>query len=405
MKPAAGEGDLLVRQVGRLLTMRGPDGTGLVRDASVLVRGGRIAWTGPERQLPAGSVPPACPELDAGGACVLPGFVDPHTHLIWAGTRREELAARLAGRPYDGGGIHTTVAATRSATDADLASAVRGRLSAMLAHGTTTVEVKTGYGLEPAEELRQLDIARDCADEARQSVEITYLVHVPPPGVDRADHVEATAVALPEAARRGARWCDVFCDDGAFTIAETHRLMEAARSTGLGLRMHADQLHCTGAAVLAASLGCASADHLERVDESGIRALAAAGTTAVLLPTATLATRGQVWAPARALLDAGVTIALGTDSNPGTSWCESMPYAVQMACLTLGLSVDEALRAATRGSAGALRRHDIGRIETAARGDLAVLASDHEADLVGHLGAAAVAHTVTAGVLAAAQDD
>jgi imidazolonepropionase len=217
----------------------------------------------------------------------------------------------------------------------------------------------------------------------------------------RARHVAALAAALPAAARRGARWVDVFCDRGAYDLAETARLLTAARAAGLGGRLHAEQLSRTGAAELAAEHGCASADHLEHVDEPGARAMAAAGVVGVLLPTATLSTRGTAWDSARMLRDAGVRLALGTDCNPGTSWCESMPYAIQLGCLLLGLTVAEAVDAATRGGAAALRREDIGHLGPGARGDLAVLAAEHEVDLVAHLGAPAVRGTVVGGVIAA----
>jgi imidazolonepropionase len=191
----------------------------------------------------------------------------------------------------------------------------------------------------------------------------------------------------------------VFCDRGAFSLAETAALVAAARAAGLGTRLHAEQLSRTGAAALAAEHGCASADHLEHVDEAGAKAMAAAGVVAVLLPTATLSARGSHWDSAQVLRDAGVRLALGTDCNPGTSWCESMPYAIQLGCLLLGLTVAEALDAATRGGAAALRRDDVGHLGVGARGDLAVLASEHEADLVAHLAAPAVRTTVVGGVL------
>jgi imidazolonepropionase len=387
------DGDLVVRGIGRLVTEAGPP----VAGAAVVIRGGRVAWTGPEPDLPAGA---AGPELDAGGACVLPGFVDAHTHLVWAGSRRAEWTARLAGERYDGGGIRTTVAATSAAPDADLLAAAEARLAGMIANGTTTVEVKTGYGLEPAAELRLLRLVTALDTAAR--VEPTFLAHVVPAGADRAAHVAALAAALPEAARTGARWLDVFCDRGAFDLAETATLLRAAARAGLGTRIHAEQLARTGAAALAAEHGCASADHLDLVDEPGAKALAAAGVAAVLLPTATLSTRGRHWDAATVLRDAGVTLALGTDCNPGTSWCESMPYAIQLACLLLGLPVGAAITAATRGSAASLRRDDIGRLAPGARGDLVVLAADHETDLVAHLGAPPATRTVIGGVPARA---
>ncbi|HMA46417.1 MAG TPA: imidazolonepropionase, partial [Frankiaceae bacterium] len=356
---------------------------------------GRVRWIGRERDLP-----PDLGELavlDAEGGCVLPGFVDPHTHLVWAGSRRAELCARLAGRRYDGGGIHTTVAATTATPSAELVRLAEDRARAALAAGTTTIEVKTGYGLTVGEELRLLDVIADLGRRTPQAVEATYLVHVPPRDRDRAAHVAETVAALPEARRRGARWCDVFCDRGAFSPEEARTLLVAARAAGLGLRLHADQLERTGAAQLAAAVGCASADHLDRVDEAGASALARSATVAVLLPTAALCTGSGGGNGARLLRAAGVPLALGTDCNPGTSWCESMPYVVQVACFATGLSVGEALTAATRGSARALHLDDAGHLAPGARGDLVVLAAEHEADLVAHLGAPAVRRVVVAG--------
>ncbi len=377
--------DLVVRRIGRLLPMSGD----LVEDAALVVRDGDVTWLGPDAALPAGL--PEAPELDAGGACVVPGFVDPHTHLVWAGSRRDDFVGRLAGEPYTPGGIHSTVRQTRAATDTDLAALVAGRVAAMWANGTTTVEVKSGYGLTPADERRLLDVA------AAVTTEVTYLgAHAVPPDRDRDDYVAEVIATLPDVR---ARWCDVFCDDGACTVDAARRSLTAARAAGLGLRIHAEQLARTGAAELAAELGCASADHLDYLDAAGAAALAGAGVVGVLLPACALTMRHGRWDAARVLRDAGATIALGTDCNPGTSWCESMPYAVQLGCLGYGLSVAEAFRAATAGAARALRRTDVGHLGVGARGDLAVLDADHEADVVAHLGARAVRRTVIGGTL------
>lgn len=386
--------DLLVRDIGRLLTMVDEP----IAAAAVVIRDGRVAWVGAERDLP--SVDEELPELDAAGACVLPGFVDAHTHAVWAGSRRAELTARLAGEPYDGGGIMSTVAATRAASYDDLVELTAGRLRAMRRDGTTTVEVKTGYALTPRGELRLLDVVQEAAAQVGIAVELTYLgAHAVPDERDRDEYVAEVVATIPEAAARGARWADVFCDAVAFTVAETRRVLDAARAAGLGLRVHAEQTARTGGAELAAGLGCASADHLEHVDAEGARALAQAGVVAVLVPVVSLATRSMAWDHARVLREAGCTIALATDCNPGTAWCESMPYAIQLGCLGMGLSVAEAVRAATRGGAEALRRDDIGRLAVGARGDLAVLAAEHEADLVAHLGARPVRATVVGGQL------
>jgi imidazolonepropionase len=384
--------DLTVRRAGRLLTMAGEP----LADAAVVVRGGRVVWTGPDRDLP-----PDAPEqtLDADGACVVPGFVDAHTHLLYAGVRREEFVARLAGTSYDGGGIRTTVAATAAASDAELLDLAQARVDAALGHGTTTMEVKSGYGLTVESELRLLRLVGELNTRTPVRLEATYLgAHVVPAGRDRGEYVDEVVATLPRAAAAGARWADVFCDQGVFTVDEARRILTAARSHGLGLRLHAEEIARTGAAGLAAELGCASADHLEHVSATDAGAMAAAGVVAVLLPTVTLSLRSQAWGHAARLREAGVELALATDCNPGTSWCESMPYAIQLACLAMGLSVAEAFRAATLGAAHSLRRDVVGHLAVGAHGALVVLAAEHEADVVAHLGGAAVTTTVVGGV-------
>ncbi|MFZ0325146.1 MAG: imidazolonepropionase [Actinomycetes bacterium] len=392
--------DLLVRGIGRLLTMTAPRGSNrtddVVTDAAVVVRGGQIAWCGRESDLPADL--PNLPEVDVVGAVVLPGFVDAHTHLVWAGSRREEFAARLAGEAYDGGGIRTTVTATRAASDDELLALAEQRAWSAIGTGTTTMEVKTGYGLTVYDELRQLDVIAQLGERLPIRLEPTYLgAHVVPDGRD-ADEYVAEVVATVEAAKEhGARWVDVFCDEGVFSVAQARRVLQAGREAGLGLRLHAEEIAHTGAAALAAEMGCASADHLEHVSAADAAAMAEARVVGVLLPTVTLSLRTFAFGQVDVLQMAGVELAIATDCNPGTSWCESMPYAVQLACLVYGLPVRTALRAATRGGASALRRDDVGVIEPGRLGDLVVLATDHETDLVAHLGAPAVSHTIQGG--------
>jgi len=390
--------DLLVRHIGRLHSMVGDSSTGLTTDAALVVRGGQVAWIGPEAAVSAAVGGIDLPEVDAGGAVVVPGFVDAHTHLIWAGTRREEFVARLAGQAYDGGGIRTTVAATRAASDEELLGLARARAESASRHGTTTMEIKTGYGLSPAEELRQLDVVAALADTVPMRIEPTYLgAHVVPAGADPQAYVAEVIETLPAAAEHGARWVDVFCDEGAFTVERARQILVAGRAAGLGLRLHAEEIAHTGAAGLAAELGCASADHLEHVSAEDARAMATAGVVGVLLPTVTLSLRTFAFGQYAVLRDAGVQLAVSTDCNPGTSWCESMPYAVQLACLVYGMPVADALRAATRGGAAALRRDDVGHLGVGAHADFVVLDTDHEADLVAHLGAPAVSATYAAG--------
>jgi imidazolonepropionase len=365
-------------------------------DAALAIVDGRVAWVGEDRSLPVKFHGEA--ELDAAGAAVIPGFVDCHTHAVWAGDRRADLIARLDGSEYSPGGIAATVAATRRATDDELLTLTRDRIAAMASLGTTTVEVKSGYGLSAEAECRLLEVIGRAAAAEPIRIEATFLgAHVVPDARPRAGYVDEVVATLPDALRRGAKWCDVFCDDGAFTVEESRHILSAARQAGLGLRIHAEQLAATGAAALAAELGCASADHLDHVTPGDAAALAAAGVVGVLVPVASLYSRSQRWSHATTLREAGVTLAIATDCNPGTAWCESMPYAVQLACLGMGLSVDHALWAATVGGAAALRLPDRGQLGVGARGDLLVLTSDHEADLVAHLGAPAVATTVIGG--------
>ena len=397
------ESSLLIRGIGRLLTMGEGGSAAPIADAAVVISGGRIRYAGPVASLPGGLVrqashDPSYVEIDAGGACVIPGFVDAHTHLVWAGSRRAEFEARMAGVGYDGGGIRTTVEATRAASDQELLDLAVTRGRAMVRTGTTTVEIKSGYGLTPTDELRLLNIATQVGEVLPLRVEVTYLgAHVVPAGRDRADYVREVIDTVPAAAQAGAGWCDVFCDEGVFTVAESRAILMAARDAGLGLRIHAEEIAPSGGAALAAELGCASADHLEHVTARDAADMARVGVVAVLLPTVTLSLRTGAFGQASVLRDAGVELALATDCNPGTSWCESMPTAIRLACLAQGLSVTEAFRAATLGSAQSLRRADIGHLSPDARGDVAILDAEHEADLVAHLGSPGVRSTIVGG--------
>ncbi|HTW21456.1 MAG TPA: imidazolonepropionase, partial [Mycobacteriales bacterium] len=348
---------LVVRRIGRLTTWARPR----LVDAAVVIGAGRVEWVGHDRDLPLGLEDR--PELDAAGAAVIPGFVDSHTHAVWAGSRRDDFVGRLEGGGYSPAGIASTVAATRAASYDELVGLAAGRLAAMRSRGTTTVEVKSGYGLTVDAETTLLSVAVAAADAAGVDCTTTYLgAHVVPPDRDHAEYVDEVIATLPTAGERGAQWCDVFCDEGAFTVDDARRILTAAISGGLGGRIHADQLSHTGAAALAAELGCASADHLDHVSEGDAKALAATGVVGVLVPVASLYTRNGRWSHAAVLREAGVTLAVATDCNPGTAWCESMPYAIQLACLEMGLGVDEALAAATLGGAKALRRDDIGHL-------------------------------------------
>jgi imidazolonepropionase len=371
-------GDLLLCGIGELVTNRpgADDLVGAVPEAAVCIREGRVVWAGPEEALPA----ELCdlPRLDAEGRAVVPGFVDAHTHLVFAGDRSDEFARRLRGESYEeilaaAGGIHATVAATREASQDDLVRTASARARRMLDQGTTTVEVKSGYGLDTATEVRLLEAAREVGRRTAIDVVPTFLgAHVVPEDTDRDGYVDLVVEEmLPECAPL-ARSCDVFCDRGAFTVDEARRILTAAREHGLPARLHADQLARTGAAQLAAELGAVSADHLDRVTADDAAALRGSGVVAVLLPAASFALRSPQ-APGRMLWDAGVTVALATDCNPGTSYVDSMPFVIALACLEMGLTPEEALWAATRGGALALEAADKGWVVEGAVADLAVL--------------------------------
>lgn len=371
--------DLLVRRIGRLTTWARP----VVTDAALLIRDGRVAWFGHDRDVPADAGDVA--QLDVAGAAVMPGFVDCHTHLVWAGDRRADFIGRVEARDdYAPRGIAATVAATRKSSYDELRALAQRRADNARHNGTTTIEVKSGYGLDRDTELRLLDVAKQIDG---LDVTTTYLgAHVVPDGRDRVGYVDEVVATINDAKQHGAQWCDVFCDEGAFSVDEARRILTEATRRGLGTRIHAEQLSHTGAALLAAELGCASADHLDHVTERSAKALASANVVAVLLPVCSLYTRTQRWDHAHTLHDAGTTLAIATDCNPGTAWCESMPYAMQLAVLAMGLPVDVVLKAATLGGAQALRRDDVGHLGVGAQGDLVVIDGDHEADLIAHLG-------------------
>jgi len=411
------EADLAVVGISELATPEGRTarlGSDLGRirtiaEAAVACREGRIVFVGPERELrQAVTMTPSGRTVDAGGGTVLPGFVDAHTHLPFAGWRESEFNERLQGATYSqiaarGGGILSTVTATRAASLDDLAQLTRTRLDAMLAVGTTLAEAKSGYGLTTEAELKQLEAVRLGAAGHPVEVATTFLgAHTVPKErrEDRARYLdEIEREMLPEICRRKlARYADAFVDAHAFTSAEARRVLEAAARAGLGIRLHADQLADDGSAQLAAELGAASADHLEHVSESGIEALARSGTAAVLLPGATYFLMQQTKPPARRLIDAGVPVAIATDFNPGTCPTEAMGPIVELACLSLGLSIDEAIAAATLNAAYALgRAEETGSIEVGKRADLVVHAVPNRYHLVYRFGVRRVRTVIAAG--------
>lgn len=365
---------ILLRNIGRLFTA-GERGT--IEQAAVAIDGERIAWAGPSAEAP--RVP--YDEVDCGGRLVTPGLIDAHTHPLYAGSRCAEIGARSAGASYleiaqAGGGIGATVRATRDASFEALGQAASDRLASWLAGGTTTVEAKTGYHLDRSGEI---EAVRTLAGLDIPRVEVTFLAaHAVPPEYigDQGAYVDEVISWCPEAAAAGARHCDVFCDEGYFTVEESRRLLLAARLAGLLPRLHADELARTGGAQLAAEIGASSADHLLRITAEDARALADAGVVATLAPVTALSI--GTLPPVAALQAAGATVALATDHNPGTCGTTSMSLVVALAVTGLGMSVDAALSAATLGGAASLRLGDRGRVEPGLLADLVVWDADHE---------------------------
>jgi imidazolonepropionase len=413
------EADLAVVGISELATSEGRSarlGSDLGRlrtigEAAVACRDGRFVFVGTERDFRQRvALTPGGRTLDAKGATVLPGFVDAHTHLPFAGWRESEFNERLKGATYSqiaarGGGILGTVAATRAASREDLATLTRARLDGMLLLGTTLAEAKSGYGLSTEAELKQLEAVSLGAASHPVDVVPTFLgAHTIPKErrESRERYVdEIVTEMLPEIARRKlAVYADAFVDAHAFTSAEARRVLEAAQALGLGVRLHADQLADDGSALLAAELHAASADHLEYVSDAGIAALAAAGTVAVLLPAATFFLMSAVKPPARRLVDAGVPVAIATDFNPGTCPSEAMGAVLELACLSLGLSIDEAIAAATLNAAHALgRAGETGSIEVGKRADFVVHAVPNRYHLVYRFGVRRVRTVVASGVV------
>lgn len=367
---------LLITGISQLVTNSGPDLLGVVTEAAVAAVDGNVAWVGLETDLPAQHAGLA--RVDCEGRAVIPGFVDAHTHLVFAGDRSDEFARRLRGERYEdilaaGGGIHSTVEATREASTDTLLESALARAERMLRHGTTTVEVKSGYGLATGHEMRLLEVAAAVSGSSPIDVVPTFLgAHVPANGLDSGAYVDLVVDEMLEACAPHARYCDVFCEEGAFSVAESRRVLEAGRAHGLGLRVHAEQLSRTGGAQLAADLGATTADHLDQITFDDAAALARSGTVAVLLPTVSFS-MGSPQPPGRLLWDAGVTVALGTDCNPGTSYAESMLFVVALATVEMGLTPEEAVWAATRGGALSVEADDKGVVEPGAVADLVIL--------------------------------
>lgn len=347
------------------------------REAALAVREGRVAWVGPERELPEAFA--SWPQEDLLGASVVPGLVDPHTHLIYAGDRYEEFLRRSRGEPYEailraGGGIYETVRATVQAEDEVLLSSAQARARSLLAHGVTSLEIKSGYGLEPEAELRLLRLIRRLEERVPQRVFATLLAHAVPRGWARKTYLRTLVEeVLPQVAReRLALMADVFCDQGAFTVEEAEVFLSRAKAHGLGVRLHAEQIARTGASQLAARLQALSADHLEMATPEDLSSLAEAGVVAVLLPGAALSLKKPL--PQAAFLrQAGVRVALASDHNPGTSPLLNPWLTMALAVHVVGLGAEEALIAHTAHAALALGRPELGRLEPGAVADFVAL--------------------------------
>ena len=359
---------LLVDHIGQLVTNDpsvGDGPLGLVRDAALVVEDGRVVWVGPSASVDRGTDE----VLDAAGAAVVPGFVESHSHLVFAGDRAAEFAARMAGESYAAGGIRTTLAATRAASDGELGANLMRLAAEYRRQGTTTLEVKSGYGQTVTDESRSVQLAARLADEAT-----LLAAHVVPPEYEgRAeDYVRLVVEEMIPAGAPHARWVDVFCERGAFDVDQSRAVLTAGQAAGLGVRVHANQLTAGDGVRLGVELGAASVDHCVHLTDADVEALAGSTTVATLLPGADFSTRGP-WPDARRLLDAGVAVALGADCNPGTSYTTSMPFIVALAVRELCMTPAEALWSATAGGARALRRDDVGHLGVGARADLAVL--------------------------------
>ncbi|QQQ75629.1 imidazolonepropionase [Saccharothrix sp. 6-C] len=350
----------LVTGIGELTT-NDPE-LGRLTDAALVLADGRVAWVGS-----ASAAPAADERVDVEGRAVLPGWVDSHTHLVFAGDRTAEFEARMAGEAYAAGGIAVTVEATRAASDDELAANLRRLVAEAAAQGTTTVETKTGYGLTVEDEVRSARIAARVADE------VTFLgAHLVPPGVDADEYVAVVIGDMLDAVAPHVRWADVFCERGAFDADQSRAVLAAARAKGLGLRVHGNQLGEGPGVGLAVEFGAASVDHCTYLSDADVDALANSATVATLLPACDLSTR-QALPPARRLLDAGATVALASNCNPGSSYTTSMAYCITTAVLQLRLTVEEAITAATLNGAKALRRDDVGHLSPGARADVHVL--------------------------------
>ncbi len=384
---------VLITQISELVTnagvLEGVAGFAAIEDAALVIEDGVVAWTGPSSRAPAADT-----FIDAGNRAVLPGFVDSHAHLVFGGERSGEFAARMAGKQYAAGGILTTVKSTRAASDAALRANLRRLAAEMLGQGTTTFECKSGYGLTVADEERAVVLA------AEVTPEVTYLgAHVVPPefAADVAGYVALVCGPMLKACAPYARWVDVFCEDGAFGADEAVTILAAGKAAGLSARVHANQLGPGPGVRAAAEAGAVSVDHCTYLTPADVDTIVSTGMVATLLPGAEFSTR-QPYPQARRLLDAGATVALATDCNPGSSFTSSMPFCIALAVRDMRMTTEEAVWAATAGGAKALRRADIGHLAPGARADLILLDAPSHAYLAYRPGVPLISAVWQAGI-------
>jgi imidazolonepropionase len=409
---------LLLQNIKQLVTVRS-DGNrpkvgdemqslGVIENATVLVEDHRIAWVGASKEF-SSQVQDDATVVDASDFVALPGFVDAHTHLVFAGSRENEFAMRAAGKSYQeiaeqGGGILSTVRATRAATKKELKKLAARRLDGMLQSGTETVEIKSGYGLDPESEVKMLEAINELADEHLMTIVPTFLgAHaIPPEFKDSPDrYVEVVCeTMLPYIAKRNlARFCDVFCERGYFTVEQSRAILQRAKSLGLGLKVHADELMNSGGSSIAAELGAVSADHLDHISDAEILRLKDSGVIGILLPGVSFFLN-HPYAPARALIEAGVPVAIASDFNPGSCMSFSMPLMMTIACTHMKLTPEEAITATTLNAAAALQLADrVGSIEVGKEADIILYNIPNYQFLAYHFGVNHVAKVIKRGVI------
>ena len=376
----------LVTNIGQLVDTGAEVGVlSIAHDQAFLIEDGIITWVGE-----ISSTPEASNVIDAGGMVCIPGFVDSHAHLIFAGARHEEFASRMSGEAYQAGGIRSTVAATRAASDEHLRANAKKLIAELHESGVTHFEIKSGYGLDMETELRSLQIASEFTED------VTFLgAHVVPQDVDRSEYLDLVTGPMMDKAAKVAKWVDVFCDQGAFSVEESRRVLSAGIAKGLIPRMHSNQLSNIGGISLAVELGCASVDHCTHLSQEDIDLLAASNTVATFVPGAEFSTRAT-YPDVRRLIAAGGKVAIATDCNPGSSFTTSMPFCIALAVREMYFSVDQALWAATRGGALALR-NELGSLSVGSRADFVLLETDSYIDLAYRPGVALVNSTFVAG--------